>query len=477
MLIEKRYTMALTQYQKEIIQQKEDALPEGMRRNPNINYYEGWFFVTLNTRDEVPVLSICEGNPSIKDGEVGAPCCRYTKVGKGVIESWKKMSSVCNTVEVDLCEAMPDHFHGLVHLLPGNKRHLGSLISGFMSGCTHAYWDTLGIEWRKNRDEKVRTKQQGGKAAYAKLKPDRDKAHSHSLIGPALFVHGYNDMEPITPEEVEIKRAYIRDQARKRIVQGRCHACFVKHRHQHSSNWTVARCMDAIRTDRTFRNDSVRQEKAMESILSRLNFDSTDGTNASAMTSTIAPPSSKQVATSTIALTSGKLVATSTIALSSRKQAATSTITLPSGKQVVTPNIGLDYMGNKQLLWAGRKLPLICHSADAARFEQQKGAVLAAAREGAVIVSAFISPKERDIKNQLMIELLPFIEITDNGFSEKYKGVGKAFYAIAENRLLQITPWTYLYHKDGPQVSREMCLVMNELARVITGVDDGWWKK
>lgn len=438
MLIEIRFTMALTQYQKEIIQQKEDALPESMRRDPNINYYEGWFFVTLKTRDEVPVLSICEGNPSIKDGEAGAPCCRYTKVGKGVIESWKKMSSVCNTVEVDLCEAMPDHFHGLVHLLPGNKRHLGSLISGFMSGCTHAYWDTLGIEWRKNRDEKVRTKQHGGKAAYAKLKPDRDKAHSHSLIGPALFVHGYNDMEPITPEEVEIKRAYIRDQARKRIVQGRCHACFVKHRHQHSSNWTVVRCMDAIRIDRTFRNDSVRQEKAMESIVSRLNFDSADGANASAMTSTI---------------------------------------TLPSGKQVVTPNIGLDYMGNKQLLWAGRKLPLICHSADAARFEQQKEAVLTAAREGAVVVSAFISPKEREIKNQLMIELLPFIEITDNGFSEKYKGVGKAFYAIAENRLLQITPWTYLYHKDGPQVSREMCLVMNELARVITGVDDGWWKE
>lgn len=190
--------------------------------------------------------------------------------------------------------------------------------------------------------------------------------------------------------------------------------------------------------DRTFRNDSVRQEKAMESILSRLNFDTMDGANASAMTSTF---------------------------------------TLPSGKQVVTPNIGLDYMGNKQLLWAGRKLPLICHGADAAQFEQQKEAVLVAAREGAVIVSAFISPKERDIKNKLMIKLLPFIEITDNGFSEKYKGVGKAFYAIAENRLLQITPWTYLYHKDGPQVSREMCLVMNELARVITGVDDGWWKE
>lgn len=461
MLIETLYTMALTQYQKEIIQQKEDALPESMRRDPNINYYEGWFFVTLNTRDEVPVLSICEGNPSIKDGEVGAPCCRYTKVGKGVKDVWHSIPNFHPDVTIDMAEFMPDHMHGLLYLKPGNKEHLGHIIKGFMAACTHAYWDTLGIEWRKNHPTGgKKTNRYQGVATPEYV----DKYHTKSLRGPALFVHGYNDMEPITPEEVEIKRAYIRDQARKRLVQGRRHECFVKHRHQHSSNWTIVRCMDAIRIDRTFRNDSVRQEKAMESILSRLNFDTMDGVNASAMASTIAPPYSKQVATSTIATSSGK-------------QVATSTFTLPSGKQVVTPNIGLDYMGNKQLLWAERKLPLICHGADAARFEQQKEAVLTAAREGAVIVSAFISPKERDIKNQLMIELLPFIEITDNGFSEKYKGVGKAFYAIAENRLLQITPWTYLYHKDGPQVSREMCLVMNELARVISGVDDGWWKK
>ena len=74
-----------------------------------------------------------------------------------------------------------------------------------------------------------------------------------------------------------------------------------------------------------------------------------------------------------------------------------------------------------------------------------------------------------------MVELLPFIEIMDNGFADRYKPTGKAFYACAENRLLQISCWRYEYRKDAI-VSREMCLVMNELARVITQRNDDWWK-
>lgn len=141
--------------------------------------------------------------------------------------------------------------------------------------------------------------------------------------------------------------------------------------------------------------------------------------------------------------------------------------------RVVLP---FDHIGSKALLFSPKKLPLVCHSADAGRFEEQKQAVLDAARKQWTIVSAFISQKERDIKLQLMVEGLPFIEITDNGFSDKYKGIGKAFYALAENRLCQITPWTYLYQKDGLKVNREMFLVMNELARIISGQADDWWK-
>mgnify|MGYP003297504501 CR=1 FL=1 len=100
-----------------------------------------------------------------------------------------------------------------------------------------------------------------------------------------------------------------------------------------------------------------------------------------------------------------------------------------------------------------------------------------AARLGAVVVSAFVNPKEREIMKQLMLEQLPFIELMDNGFNDRYKPGGKAFYSTAENRHMQMTCWTYVYHNDPqPSISREMCLAMNELVRIITGVNDNWWK-
>ena len=93
-----------------------------------------------------------------------------------------------------------------------------------------------------------------------------------------------------------------------------------------------------------------------------------------------------------------------------------------------------------------------------------------------MIVSAFISKAEREIRRQLLIEQLPVIEIVDNGFGDRYRPTGKSFYATAENRLVQISCWNYQYTRDAA-VSREMCLVMNELARVITQKPDDWWKR
>jgi len=423
------------------IRQKEAQTPDGLKRDSNVDYYHGWFFVTLNTRDDVPVLSWCEGDVEKSYGEPEAPRCVYTDIGKGVLEAWKRNETVYPDVVVDMAEAMPDHFHGLIHLLPENKRHLGTIIKGFMIGCSHAYWDAIGVRWREMGYVKgVRTPQY------------EDRDHTKSYRGPALFVHGYNDMEPITEEEVEVKRAYIRDQAKKRLIQGEHHECFRKYRLQHSKNWTVERCMTAIAVDRTFSHDPVKLERAMQNVLTLLNGDTpfnADNSNAG---------SSLEVKSVTV---------------------------LPSGKQVAMPAIGIDHVGNKTLLYSKKKLSLVCHSADAGRFEEQKEAVLDAARKGWIIVSAFISPKERDIRQQLMVEGLPFIEITDNGFSDKYKGTGKTFYALAEGRLCQITPWSYLYKRNTPvaddqkkaaTISREMCLVMNELARIISGREDDWWK-
>lgn len=319
---------------------------------------------------------------------------------------------------------MPEHVHGLVHLKAENKKHLGEIIKGFMIGCTHGYWDTLDIPWRDMTYEKgVRTPQYN------------DCDHTRSYRGPALMVRGYNDVEAVTEEEIEIKRQYIRNNPRKRLIARSKPDCFRVIRNQRSRNWTVERALAAIAADTWIGRNVVKCQQLQANVSQRLKRQSGDE------------------------------------------------------KALV-----LDYVGNRALLAAERKVSLICHRADVGMFEQQKEAVMKAAREGAVVVSAFISPKEREIMKQLMQEQLPFVELMGNGFSNRYKPGGNAFYSVAENRHVQMTCWTYKYGNNNERsampfaerqrakndnsysMSREMCLVMNELVRIISGVADDWWK-
>lgn len=378
------------------ILKKDSETPDALKRDPLTDYYRGYFFVTLNTRNESPILSHIAGH--IGGTGADAPHCEYTELGRKVKEVVDSIHSFHPTVTVIDAEVMPEHLHILLYLSPGNTKHLGRIMSGFMSGCTHAYWDTLGIEWRRDRLN-----------ADALAKPDRDRDHTRSYRGLALFTRGYNDVEPVTPEQVQIKIEYIRKQAEKRLIKRENNDRFAIYRHQHSRNWSAEVALSAIAADTFFARNDAARTTAQQKVLARLND-------------------------------------------------------------------GIDYLGNRTWLASDRKLPLICHRADKALFDRQKQAVLEAARAGCVIVSAFISPAERDIRDLLLMEQLPVIDIMDNGFSDRYKPTGTAFYACGENRLVQLSCWTYQYQKDSA-ISREACLVMNELARVICKQPDDWWKK
>ena len=428
--------MPLTPEQLAKIAQKDAALPAALKRNATTNYYEGYFFITLNTRNYAPILSFITGRPDAPDDAPDAPACEYTELGRKVMAVWQTVPRFHPQVEIIAAEAMPDHFHGLLRLLPGNRKHLGHLVGSFMGGCTHGYWDILGIDWRKDRAERL------AKGAHA-LPPDRDRDHTCSFRGPSLFVRGYNDMEAVTPEQVQTKLRYIREQARRALIKGTLRDRFLVHRSCTARGWTLDTIRRGLRADRFYAHNPDRLEHILRSLLPRIPM-------LPAIVS--ASPSASPTASSS---------ATSSPSASSSAS---------------SPKPLLSYVGCSALLSAERKLPLVCHRSDAPFFERQRDAVLRAAREGAVIVSAFVSPKEREIGRLLLMEQLPVIEVCDNGFGDRYKPSGKSFYACAENRLVQISPWNYEYCRNLA-VNREVCLVMNELARVIAGVGDGWWKE
>lgn len=426
--------MAFTPEQLAKIAQKEASLPDALKRNTMTNYREGYFFITLNTRNYAPILSTIAGLPDANDGEPNAPRCIYTKLGCKVMEVWQTIPQYHPYTEIIAAEAMPDHFHGLLRLKAGNRKHLGRIVNGFMIACTHEYWDTLDIKWREMKKDPNKSDRDASRDWY-------DADHTRSLRGPSLFVRGYNDMEAITPEQLRTKLQYIHEQARRALIKGAFRDRFCIQRSRTSHGWTLEALRQAFIADRYLAHDPQRLEAALRSLLPRI------------------PMQPMPTATT-------------------QQQPHPTPTQQPATQQQPPPTPPkplLSYIGSYALLAAERKLPLICHRSDAPFFERQRDAVLSAARSGAVIVSAFISPREREIMKLLLMEQLPVIEVVDNGFADRYKPTGKRFYACAENRLVQISPWTYEYQRDN-MVTREMCLVMNQLVRVIAGRGEEWWK-
>ena len=92
------------------------------------------------------------------------------------------------------------------------------------------------------------------------------------------------------------------------------------------------------------------------------------------------------------------------------------------------------------------------------------GCVLAA-RQDVVMVSPFISPKEKEVKAVLLNEGHRFIVLADNGFRDYYKPSDDLFDAVAAGRVLILSPWEYDAQKR--HISRADCVALNTMAEEI----------
>jgi hypothetical protein len=95
-------------------------------------------------------------------------------------------------------------------------------------------------------------------------------------------------------------------------------------------------------------------------------------------------------------------------------------------------------------------------------------ACVLSARKGITMVSPFISPKEREVMRVLLQEKHPFIVLSDNGFRDYYKPSDVLFDAVADGRVLILSPWEYDPNKR--HISREDCVALNGMAEEISKV-------
>ncbi|MBO4665575.1 MAG: hypothetical protein J5612_01740 [Paludibacteraceae bacterium] len=130
-------------------------------------------------------------------------------------------------------------------------------------------------------------------------------------------------------------------------------------------------------------------------------------------------------------------------------------------------------VGNVALLQAERFAPVhvrrtmveeAIHGDDKRLRDYMNGCVLAA-RQGAVMVSPFISEKEKEVMVVLLAEEHPIIILADNGFRDYYKPTDGLFDAVAEGRVLILSPWEY--DADKRHISRADCVALNGMAEEI----------
>jgi hypothetical protein len=130
-------------------------------------------------------------------------------------------------------------------------------------------------------------------------------------------------------------------------------------------------------------------------------------------------------------------------------------------------------VGNADLLQRAKYMPVHirrtmveeAEHGDNRRLRDYMNNCVLAARQGAVMVSPFISPKEKEVMEVLLKEGLPFIYIADNGFRDYYKPQDSLFDAVARKQVLILSPWEY--DADKHHVTRADCVAMNQMAEEI----------
>ena len=141
-------------------------------RNPNINYRNGWFFVTTQVAHNKCALGAIVGDR-----------CVLNALGEAVRDCWLALPTKYPEAELDEFVVMPNHFHAIlrIHYRRTNKEHhLGFLMSRFKGATGHTY---------------------GVMRAEARV-PD---------IGEHLWQFDYWDDLITSEEEIENQRRYIRN--------------------------------------------------------------------------------------------------------------------------------------------------------------------------------------------------------------------------------------------------------------------------
>ena len=96
-------------------------------RNANINYFNGWFFVTFQVAKNKTVFGVIDGKRLV-----------HNALGRMVDENLRKLGDIFKELYIDTCVVMPNHVHVVVKITSTDK-DLTYFIGRFKSFTTNQY--------------------------------------------------------------------------------------------------------------------------------------------------------------------------------------------------------------------------------------------------------------------------------------------------------------------------------------------------
>lgn len=427
------------------ISQMETAIHSMTRRAVAHDYTRtGIYHITLHVADGLgQPLGDVVGDVTAPDGTPNAPRVALTEAGQMVEhELLHSIHEHYPMVDIQDYIIMPEHLHFLAEVQAmiisrnGKRLPLGQVIAGFKKGCNRRYWEIIGDAGGETAAHTINAAAHTAPSGFpaGKRQPAGYKVPSNGSSGrQPLFAEGYCDVMPIDTAQLATQRAYIKGNPRSRLQ-----------RMSNRALLSVSR--GAIHTALT--------PSALRGYLQR------------------ECPPTLATADALAGIESRLLIAPTN---DSGQTAANSA---PSGSPAGTGSfITCDSFGNRALLTEHRCLPVICHRKDAAHFNEQKARCLEEAARGAVLVSACISPKEREIINESINHGFPVITIHDNGFTERFHPSAERQELCATGRLLLVSPWVYQYRGKNEQVTVPFCKAMNCVVQALCKTKCNWWKE
>ena len=382
------------------------------------------YHITLHVAEGLgQPLGAVVGSLSCPDGSPEAPHTALSPVGKMVEhELLTAIHDRYPMVTIQDYVIMPEHLHFIAVVQDriisrnGKIQTIGQIISGFKTGCNRLYKE---ITQRANPVATLTNSASSGFAAGMNA--------ASSAIQP-LFAPGYCDVMPVDAAQLAIQRAYIAGNPRSRLQRMGNRAWLMPRRATIATALTPAALRGYLQRECP---PSLATAEALAAIESQLLLTPAAHSAPSASSAGIAP------------------------------------------SRVIL----CDSYGNTGLLSEHRCLPVVCHRKDAARFAEQQRRCLEEAASGTTLVSACISPRERDIIKDAANRGFSTIIIADNGIPDRYHPSAEQQGRCAAGRLLLVSPWHYQYRGKNGQVNVPFCKTMNCVAQALCRCKDSWWKQ